>query len=839
LEGDVSRTVKLRELQLREMQLQEMRHREMRHRGLSHPATQPPSEGDCRRGDDGQDPPSVRLGAEHAPPLLASLSVIRSKRALFAVDTYFRDSWEDLCELPPDGIEPILRHHALLLLKPDAVVGRRLDAALAWLGEQGTVVAAEPVRLDRHTARAMWQYQWNVASRDRRDLADLIAHGGGEHGRGEHGLGEHGRGEHPGGELGGNALVLIVRMPADVRPATVRLSAAKGPADPERREPWQLRHRLGNDNFLLNFVHTADEPADLVREIGVLFDAAERRRLYRHLLRGADATGTAQARIAELYERSPERDLTLAGLISRQYQRLDSRSGPAVRELAAALAATDAGLNADWRGLCDLAERAEVPLDRWDQVVLGTHLMVASEPGTAPILAGVPALEWDRRRDPAILPLAWVAPGRPITGTRREPGPAALETGASAPPMTAAPAFATPAFATPALSYDRPVPHQLVHKAGIDEVLVTDSAQVGDGRFVLAGELPVTHCYFSDLPAAGARFDVMALLELCRQAAYVVIHRHLRVPADRSFLLRSIGAEVAPEMVLADQPRRLRVAMTFEIVRHFAGSDAGLSAALTFATDDGRRVGTAGLSASWSPADEYARMRAAVRAAQGLSDRVGRPPAVRAPLATPESVGRTAWRNVLLAGCVSGTEPTNKEPTNKEPASTEPTSTEPAGTEPSAEPTGGEFRSGTGEFGAVLAVDESYRGMFNHPHDHLPGMLLMEAGRQAAVSTAARNTGVPAGALVLSSLNATFPAFAELDLPVHCVGTTGLSDPSGTDIRVSMSQGGARHGAEQGGVEQGGVEQGGVEQDGVEVCRIDARVVVDPVPAVDPPGRER
>src|SRR5262249_6648491 len=139
-----------------------------------------------------------------------SLSVIEAKRGLFAVDSYFRDSWEDLCDLPPDDIELILRHHALLLLKTDAVVGRRLNAALDWLAEQGVVVAAERVRLDRHIIRAMWQYQWNVASRDRRDLADLIGHGS-------------------------DSLVLIVRMPAHVRPATVRLSEAKGSADPARR----------------------------------------------------------------------------------------------------------------------------------------------------------------------------------------------------------------------------------------------------------------------------------------------------------------------------------------------------------------------------------------------------------------------------------------------------------------------------------------------------------------------------------------------------------------------------------------------------------------------------
>jgi hypothetical protein len=615
---------------------------------------------------------TVRLGPEHAAPVLESLSVVARKRALFAVDSYFRDSWEDLCELPPEDIEPILRHHALLLLKPDAVAGRRLHAGLDWLAERGTVVAAERVRLDRHAVRAMWQYQWNVASRDRRDLADLLGYDGGE------------------------SLALFVRMPAHARPATVRLSEAKGPADPARRRPWQLRHRLGGDNFLLNFVHTADEPADLVREIGVLFDAPARRDLYRRLLRGADASDAARTAIAVLYDRLPARDLSLAGLVSG----LRARSTHA--GLTGALSAVDAGLNADWRGLCDLAEKAGAPLDAWDRAVVGTHLMVASEPTTVPILAGVPARDWDERPDPAILPAGWRAPGRVAHG-----GPAPRRT------------------SPPALRYDQPVPRQLVHKAGIDEVMVTDSVQLTGSSYALAGELPLTHCHFTDLPGGGARFDLVALLELARQQAYVVTHRHLGVPLDRPFLLRRAGIELDRELVFAEQPDRLRVATTFVVERLF---DAGLSGRLAFATPDGRPVGTATVSGSWSRPDEYRAMRAAARAALGLGPEVGPPPAVSADRVDPRRVGRTDPRNVLLT-------------------------------------TAGE-----------VAVDVSYRGMFDHAQDHVPGMLLIEAARQAALST------VPGGAL--RALSASFAAIAELDLPIHCGldGTRATVRQNGSDV---------------------------------------------------------
>jgi hypothetical protein len=279
----------------------------------------------------------------------------------------------------------------------------------------------------------------------------------------------------------------------------------------------------------------------------------------------------------------------------------------------------------------------------------------------------------------------------------------------------------------------------------------------------LAAELPLTHCYFNDLPAGGARFDLMAVLELCRQSFYVVVHRHLGVPTDRMFLLGRIGVDLAPEMVFAEQPDRLRIATSFEVKRLFERPRSGLSARLTFTTPDGRPVGTATMFGSWSPVAEYARVRAAARAGQGLGPRIGAPPTVRSPLASPASVGRTARRNVVLAGCASGGE----------------------------------------GFAGELAIDVAYRGLFDHEHDHAPGMLLIEAARQAAIWAVARDTAVPAGALALSALQASFPAMAELDLPVRCVGTASGSGQGGAGVRLSMRQSGA------------------------EVCRIGATVAVD------------
>ncbi|WP_460370035.1 AfsA-related hotdog domain-containing protein, partial [Actinocorallia lasiicapitis] len=89
-----------------------------------------------------------------------------------------------------------------------------------------------------------------------------------------------------------------------------------------------------------------------------------------------------------------------------------------------------------------------------------------------------------------------------------------------------------------ALHFDRPLPHPLVHKSGIGEVFLTDHAPLPGGGILLAGELPVAHRYFNDLPVP--RLDLMPLLELCRQGCLVFAHAHRGVAGDRRFVLRSL-----------------------------------------------------------------------------------------------------------------------------------------------------------------------------------------------------------------------------------------------------------------------------------------------------------
>ncbi|WP_432251209.1 nucleoside-diphosphate kinase [Streptomyces sp. HNM1019] len=307
-----------------------------------------------------------------------ALSCDPRKRVLFGSDTYFLESVEQLATLTAD-VDGFLHRHAALLLKPDAVVSRQLPTTIDWLAGEGfRIVAAERTRLTPNTVRALWYFQWNLATPERRRLADLFTDTC-------------------------DAVVLVVRQDAEGAgvppgaPASVVLTERKGPTDPLARVPGQLRYATGRYSYLLNLVHTPDEPADVARELGIYFGAALRQRVYASALSGEDRS----ARVHELGERLhtevPERDLSFEPAAER-LKRAVAEAGEALApgavrdELRAAL--LTARDREGYRRLIEAVWRAGLPLDSWDTVIVGSHVLPMKRKGLAPVLGGVSVSDW-------------------------------------------------------------------------------------------------------------------------------------------------------------------------------------------------------------------------------------------------------------------------------------------------------------------------------------------------------------------------------------------------------------------------------------------------------------
>ncbi|MEV6275011.1 nucleoside-diphosphate kinase [Nocardia sp. NPDC051832] len=288
--------------------------------------------------------------------VLAPLTPSAAKAEIYAADTYVQETVDHLARL---GIEPgaFARQHSLLLLKPDAIVARAVRPTLEWLGENGfQVVGAHRLAVNRHLVRAIWYYAWNIASAERRRVADLLV-----------GISD--------------ALVLVVRGSDGELPVPVRLTEAKGPTDPRRRQPGQLRYVLGRHNFLLNLVHSPDDPADVLREFSIFFDEATRARMLTPVADGAAvAAGLAQ----DIYATAPERSFDRADAVLRVRRELLDAGVPVATELS----------DADCARLLNEAWDAGRCLDPWSVLVLGSYVL-PMRTGTGPqTLPPVTAETW-------------------------------------------------------------------------------------------------------------------------------------------------------------------------------------------------------------------------------------------------------------------------------------------------------------------------------------------------------------------------------------------------------------------------------------------------------------
>ncbi|AUY53120.1 nucleoside-diphosphate kinase [Streptomyces sp. CB01881] len=314
-----------------------------------------------------------RLGDE----IPAWLSVQPMKRRFYGLDLYFREGWEDLAAAgPAEVVRGWLDRHTVLLCKPDAVVGRELETVFEWLARHDArVVAAEITSGGRHVIRALWEFQWNIATRDRRDVTELFME------------------RTP-------MLLLVVRMPAGALPASVRMAGLKGSANATDRAPHQLRSSLTTTNYILNGVHSPDEPADVVRELSVLLDERQRRRVIQAIRTGSEESPRAKAE--RLYAQTPgEPALDLVSRRSRWLEAIGSAGRDGVvhadedARLRGLLADVESGRR-DWRDFVTAMEDAGIPWDAWDTVVLGTALADAHVPDRLRILPGASPAEWSR-----------------------------------------------------------------------------------------------------------------------------------------------------------------------------------------------------------------------------------------------------------------------------------------------------------------------------------------------------------------------------------------------------------------------------------------------------------
>src|SRR5580658_1224326 len=179
----------------------------------------------------------------------------------------------------------MLWNTASLILRPDAVAGGQAANILPALRDLGFVpIAARSVRLSLDQTRELWRYQANVSTRERLRLLDLIM-------------------------TSAPSLYILFRDATErvSAPATVHLTYLKGTAIVENRRKWHLRTMAGPKVAnIVSYVHVSDDPADMVREIALLFPRRQWLDLMNEAEQATDRTEKVRSLLAALQADGPK-----------------------------------------------------------------------------------------------------------------------------------------------------------------------------------------------------------------------------------------------------------------------------------------------------------------------------------------------------------------------------------------------------------------------------------------------------------------------------------------------------------------------------------------------------
>jgi hypothetical protein len=309
----------------------------------------------------------VQKGAEPDAADWWQLTRSAVKRRAYAEDLYFRESWPEAVAGLDGTLDSVLHRVTMLAMKPDAIVGRRSRPALNYLLEHGfRPLTARATTLDRHAMREIWRYDWNVYTSDRLNFSSLW---------------------YISTPMLFFMLVDSTAGPGTV-PASVRLGSLKGLADPARRNPAHLRTRLEPPNRILNFVHVTDEPADLVREVGILWDRPQRLELWSEIGRRlGDGVDPDIDRLIDTVEsRCPAHDLDFDRALRRLAEiGLTAAAQTRLRQ------ATQDGNHLGWDELVALLP---ANAERWDVITVASTVLEYERAGVTGLLPGVTPADW-------------------------------------------------------------------------------------------------------------------------------------------------------------------------------------------------------------------------------------------------------------------------------------------------------------------------------------------------------------------------------------------------------------------------------------------------------------
>lgn len=254
-----------------------------------------------------------------------------------------------------------------------------------------------------------------------------------------------------------------------------------------------------------------------------------------------------------------------------------------------------------------------------------------------------------------------------------------------------------------------PVPMSYTHKTNPAEVLLASWCRTGDDTFTVTARWPRAHAFYL---ARHGRHDPLFLTETVRQTLPLLSHAAYDVPFGHQLLWKDFGWQIDADALGADgSDADVELHITATDVKYRKERATALSLSYE-AVRAGRRLGTARTRFTIQDRAVYERLRGRYADIESVNARV----LPLAPPAPAQQTGRDRYEDVVL----SCTDSPNR---------------------------------------WQLRTDTSHPVLFDHPVDHAPGMLLLEAARQAA------QAAVHPRPTLVRGMQCDFSRYAELDAP--------------------------------------------------------------------------
>ncbi|MER5861928.1 ScbA/BarX family gamma-butyrolactone biosynthesis protein [Kitasatospora sp. NPDC002040] len=302
-----------------------------------------------------------------------------------------------------------------------------------------------------------------------------------------------------------------------------------------------------------------------------------------------------------------------------------------------------------------------------------------------------------------------------------------------------------------ALDYTRTIDRLLVHRDALGEVFLTDLVEIDQGHYLAGAQLPRSHAYYGDHLLRPESYDPLLILEACRQAGLAGAHRIYGVSADNKFILTHLSLDIPrPErLAIGSGPAQLAMDVAIASRKEREGRVTGLDYVFTLSLD-GTAVGTATLGLRFKTPNGYLTLRLNNRNGMALPSSAAYPQSTPGTPVPPHLVGRASTDNVLLV----------------EPAVT---------------------RDGSS---ALLRVPARHASLFDHPQDHLPGMVIAEGARQLALFAALELHGMSTAKTAVTGVDVRFTRFGELEDETVLTAEAGARTPLGGSPTEHYTQGG-------------------------------------------------